>query len=221
MALKVSLTHSHRNEIALSVGVAPSKDAAQPAKVRSFQKQFTYAGGDYPMCGQNASSTIELGLDVTDLLDSLGGTQEASFFLIVQSRGGNSGTVNAMSLMDYTAGAANEIKSAQANVKINPNAKTYVKVATTVATALAKRDGAPHAGRIEARRGGGGFQIRGPWKGTEAIEVLGVDGKREAAFARGAGGAWLTLPERLGPGTYLIRAAGKDGAVETSPITLR
>ncbi|MBW8890562.1 MAG: hypothetical protein JF616_22645, partial [Fibrobacteres bacterium] len=46
MTFKISLTHAHRKEIALSVGVAPSRDATQPTKVRSFQKQFTYAGGD-------------------------------------------------------------------------------------------------------------------------------------------------------------------------------
>ena len=175
MALKVSLTHSHRKEIALSVGVAPSRDATQPTKVRSFQKQFTFAGGDLPMCGQNASATIEIGLDVSDLIDSLAGapnvapnvTQEASFFLIVQSKGANSGTVNSLSLMDYSSGVANEIKSTQTGVKANGNAKTFVKVATTVATAIRKGNGVPLAGRFESRRGGAGFQIRGDWFGTE------------------------------------------------------
>ncbi|MBW8889384.1 MAG: hypothetical protein JF616_16635, partial [Fibrobacteres bacterium] len=190
-------------------------------KVRSFQKQFTYAGGDLPMSGQNASATIEIGLDVTDLLDSLAGAQEASFFLVVQSKGANSGTVNSMSLMDYSAGAANEIKSTQTNVKINSNAKTYVKVATTVSTGILKRATPLTAGRVEARRGGGGYQIRGLWKGTEAIEVIGVDGKLKASFTPAAGGTWQMLPRSIGPGTYSIRSIGRNGASESSPVTLR
>jgi hypothetical protein len=221
MTYKISLTHSHRKEIALSVGVAPSRDATQPTKVRSFQKQFTYAGGDLPMSGQNASPTIEIGLDVTDLIDSLAGAQEASFFLVVQSKGGNSGTVNSMSLMDYATGAANEIKSTQTNVKINSNAKTYVKVATTLSTAIPKRAGALTAGSVEARRGEEGYQIRGPWKGMEAIEVIAADGKLRASFTPAAGGTWQSLPPQIGPGTYSIRSRGKNGASETRPLTLR
>ena len=221
IVLKVSLTHSHRKEIALSVGVAPSRDATQPTKVRSFQKQFTYAGGDLPMCGQNASATIEIGLDVSDLIDSLAGAQEASFFLIVQSKGGNSGTVNSLSLMDYSAGAANEIKSTQTGVKTNGNAKTYVKVATTVATAVRNGNGVPHAGRFESRRGGAGFQIRGHWIGTEKIGVLTLDGKLKASFTPGAGDTWYSLPRQLDPGTYLIRITKKSGATETNSVMLR
>ncbi|MEO7425645.1 MAG: hypothetical protein ABI036_10690 [Fibrobacteria bacterium] len=221
MALKISLTHSHRKEIALSVGVAPSRDATEPTKIRSFQKQFTYAGGDLPMCGQNASATIEIGLDVSDLIDSLAGAQEASFFLIVQSKGGNSGTVNSLSLMDYSAGAANEIKSTQTGVKANGNAMTYVKVAATVTTAVRKGNGVPHARRFESRRGGAGFQIRGHWTGTEKIGVLTLDGKLKASFVPAPGDTWYSLPRQLNPGAYLIRITEKNGATETNPVLLR
>jgi hypothetical protein len=221
MALKISLTHSHRKEIALSVGVAPSRDAAQPAKVRTFQKQFTYAGGDMPMCGQNASATIEIGLDVSDLIDSLAGAQEAAFFLVVQSKGSNSGTVNSLSLMDYTAGPATEIKSAQTAVKINGNAKTYVKVATTIATSIRKGKPGPGNSHFEVRRGGEGFQIRGRWTGAEQIAVLAPDGSVKASFVPGAGASWYPLPRQFGPGTYFIRVTDKHGVIETDPVSLR
>jgi hypothetical protein len=221
LALKISLTHSHRKEIAISVGVAPSRDASQPTKTRSFQKQFTYAGGDMPMCGQNASATIEIGLDVSDLIDSLAGAQEASFFLVVQSKGSNSGTVNSLSLMDYTAGTANEIKSTQTAVKINGNAKTYVKVATTIATAIRKGKPAPRTSLFEVRRGGEGFQIRGRWSGSEKIAVLAPDGSLKASFAPAAGASWYPLPRQSGPGTYFIRITDKRGVTETHPVSLR
>ena len=54
MALKASITHSVRNAIALSVGAAPDPQATVPSKIRSFDRQFTYAGGAYPMCGKRA-----------------------------------------------------------------------------------------------------------------------------------------------------------------------
>jgi hypothetical protein len=123
--------------------------------------------------------------------------------------------------MDYTAGAANEIKSPQTAVKATANAKTYVKVATSMATSLRKGMAGPRSGRIGTRRSGEGFQIRGPWTGTERIEVLTPDGKLKAAFAPGAGEAWYSLPPQLGRGAYLIRIMEKNGASETSPVSLR
>jgi hypothetical protein len=158
---------------------------------------------------------------VSDLIDSLAGAQEAAFFLIVQSKGSSSGTVNSMSLMDYTAGAANEIKSTQTGVKIEANAKTYVKAAATIATALRKGIAARRNGRVEARRGGGGFQIQGRWTGTERVSLLAPDGRLMASFAPAAGESWYSLPPQIGPGAYLIRITGRNGAYVTEPLSLR
>jgi hypothetical protein len=221
MAFKLSITHSHRKEIALSVGVAPTQDASQPTKVRKFARQFTYAGGDFPMCGQNSSSTIEIGLDVSDLIDSLSRASAATFFLIVQSQGGNTGTVNSMSLMDYTSGAVHEIKSTQTNVKINANATTYVKVSTDVTGVIPDKRQPLSAGRVEVRRSGGVFQIRGLWSEGARIEVITIDGAIKASFASAACGTWISLPRQLSAGYYFVRFTLKNGSYETRKVTLR
>lgn len=221
MAFKISLTHSHRKEIALSVGVAASQNALQPEKTRKFLDQFTYAGGDFPLCGQNASSTIEIGLDVTDLLDSLAGAQAATFFLIVQSQGGNTGSVNSLSLMDYSTGTVNEIKSTQTNVKINANAKTLVKVSTNVTHVLQDKARQISPGRVEFRRTGGVFQIRGPWGASARVSVLAVNGEVRASAVAAAEGSWLSLPRRIGAGSYVVRFIQKNGIFIARKFTLR
>jgi hypothetical protein len=221
MTFKVSLTHSHRKEIALSVGVAPSQNATQPSKIRNFLDQFTYAGGDFSLCGRNASSTMEIGLDVSDLIDSLAGAPAATFFLIVQSQGGNTGTVNSLSLMDYTSGTVNEIKSTQTNVKINANAKTLIKVSTNVTRVFQDKARQIPPRRVEVRRTGGLFQIRGPWGKDAGITALTIDGKAKASLASAGDGAWVTLPRQMSAGNYVIRFIRKNGACETLKVTLR
>ncbi len=221
MTFKISLTHSHRKEIALSVGAAASQNALLPEKTRNFQDQFTYAGGDFPLCGQNASSTIEIGLDITDLLDSLAGARAATFFLVVQSRGGNTGSVNSLSLMDYSSETVNEIKSTQTNVKINANAKTLVKVSTNV-TPVVVHDKARRnfPGCVEVRRTGGVFQIRGPWGATEQVSVLAVNGEVMATVITAAEGSWLPLPCRIGAGSYVVRYRQKNGVFAAQKIII-
>ena len=221
IAFKVSITHSHRKEIALSVGAAPTQDASQPSKVRKFAHQFTYAGGDFPMCGQNASSTIELGLDVSDLVDSLAGASAAAFFLIVQSQGNNTGTVNSMSLMDYTSGVVHEIKSTQTNVNIGANAKTYVKVGMNITSAFLDKQQSPPAVGLKVRRSRGVFQIRVPSSEAVRIEVITVGGEIKASFASAQGGGWISLPRRLSAGNYFVRCTLKNGSCETRKAILR
>jgi len=221
MAFKVSITHSHRKEIALSVGAAPTQDASQPSKVRKFARQFTYAGGDFPLCGQNASSTIEIGLDVSDLIDSLAGASAAAFFLIVQSQGNNTGTVNSMSLMDYTSGAVHEIKSTQTNVNISANAKTYVKVATNVTAVFPDKRQPLSAGGLKVRRKGGVFQIRGPLSEAARIEVVTVSGEIKASLISTQGAGWISLPRGLSAGNYFVHCILKNGSCETRKATLR
>jgi len=176
-ALKISLTHSQRNQIALSVGVAPTRQAAQPTKVRAFARQFTYAGGAFPLCGSGGSSTMEIGLDVSDLADSIAGSNSATYFLIVQSKNGG-GTVNSVSLMDYASATAIETKAAQTNTAISANAKLYIGVSSGISE-ISPRSGerreTQHAA-FALRRVGGGVQIRAPRQAVCKARVFSVNG---------------------------------------------
>lgn len=120
--LRATITHATRNSLKIYAGIAPDQNATQPTKVKGFAGAFNYAGGALPMEGSGLSSTIEIGLDVTDLIDSIGG-KAGAFFLCIDSKSG-SGTVNKLSLMDYTVGTTpKEYPYKTQNVAISGNIK--------------------------------------------------------------------------------------------------
>ncbi|MBN2036305.1 MAG: hypothetical protein JW768_06145 [Chitinispirillaceae bacterium] len=217
MALKASITHPQRNQIALSVGVAPNQTAATPTIRRTFKHQFNYAGGALPMCGQNLSSTIEIGLDVSDLLDSIAGAREAKFFLIVTSRGGT-GSVNSLSLMDYTAGStARETRSTQSNVSIAST--TYIGVATTLSTSVYPANSSHAAPRTATvRRSNGVIQVSVPLVCVRELSLIDMQGKTVALFRSDAPSPWIQLPCGLKTGMYIIKARTAEGMAWTGKI---
>lgn len=127
-ALKVTLTHSSRNQIAIMTGVAPSAAATAPTKWKDYAGAFNYSGGANPMLGKGLSSTIEIGLDVTDFVPQITG-KEARFFLHVVSKGGT-GQINSVTLMDYTAGGdtPKEIAGTEPGKAIAAGATTTVSI---------------------------------------------------------------------------------------------
>lgn len=115
-AFKINLTESQRNQICIMTGVANSTTATAPTKTKDYQGAFNYAGGAIPMCGKGQSSTIEIGLDLTDL-DSVVAGGQGTFFLKIISKGGL-GTVNSLALEDYNGASVREIPCSQTNVAI-------------------------------------------------------------------------------------------------------
>jgi hypothetical protein len=210
MTLKASLTHGQRNRIALSVGVAPQQSATQPVKVREFAKQFTYAGGAFPLCGSGGSSTSERGLDITDLIDSLAGGDNATFFLVVQSKGG-AGTVNSLSLMDYTSGAVKETKSALTNVSISTTEKTYIGVSTAVSEVAWSPVRTAEPPDFVFRRINGAVQVKGPWRRVKYILIFTMNGAQKSSLPSNPRDGWVTLPSALPSGMYIVRFLDDDG----------
>ena len=98
---KITLSHGTRNALGLSVGVSADSSATEPSAVRKIN-QFDHAGGAHPMQGYGADATLEFGLDVSDLKDSLSGNKPAAYYLIIDADD-NNGTCEALSLMDYTS----------------------------------------------------------------------------------------------------------------------
>ncbi len=114
---KVSLTHNQRNNVTLSTGAANSTTASVPTTSMNYYALVNNTGGSLPMCGGGQSSTIELGLDLTDFSSVVAGGQ-GTFFLTVTSKGGT-GQVNSLSLMDYSGATVSTIACTQSNVGIN------------------------------------------------------------------------------------------------------
>jgi hypothetical protein len=121
-AFKINMTHNQRNKICLMTGAAGTTNATVPSKSMNYGEAFNYGGGSVPMCGSGQSSTIEIGLDLSDLTPAItkvtADSGYGAFFLRVLSNGGT-GQVNSLSLMDYNGATVKEIKCAQTNVAIN------------------------------------------------------------------------------------------------------
>lgn len=98
---KINITHSARNKFCLMTGAAAGKTASAPTTTMDYQGAFNFAGG------ASSVSNLEIGLDLTDLSSVVSGG-EGTFFLKVISTGGT-GTINSLSLMDYSTGTAKEI----------------------------------------------------------------------------------------------------------------
>jgi hypothetical protein len=134
LTFKISLTHGTRNSIALLTGVAPSASATAPTKTMDYAGAFNYAGGAVPMVGKNMSPTIEIGLDLTDFAPLLTGN-EAKFFFQVVSKGG-SGTINSVTLMDYTGATVKEFPATETNKAIGTGTTTVAVAWNGKVTAL-------------------------------------------------------------------------------------
>lgn len=130
LTYKVSLSHNNRSQIRIRAGYAATASATSPTGTpKTFGPAFNYCGGSYAMQGIN-SDPIEIGLDVTDFIPKLTGS-DASLFLLVDSKGGT-GTVQRFSLLDYTGGSTPlEVVCAQQNVNL-PTGTTTLKITKTL-----------------------------------------------------------------------------------------
>jgi hypothetical protein len=127
VTFKVSITHDQRENIQIVTGFAESATATTPEKTKDYAGAFNFAGGSLPMAGKNQSSTIEIGLDLTDLLEGYQGNG-ARFFLQVKSQGG-SGSINSLSLMDYSGASVAETACDEKDKPIQSGATTTMSIA--------------------------------------------------------------------------------------------
>jgi hypothetical protein len=227
LALKINMTDNVRNTIALSVGVAADQAAVVPEKIRRFDRQFTYSGGAYPLCGKGASASIEIGFDVSDLLDSIGNVSPARFFLVIDSKEGT-GTVDSLSLMDYTSGTLKQTKSAQVSTAIR--AGTTASPATTcVGVDYRSTVNGVKSNPLPSMQNGFGsrfkneiLQIAVPLKGDWRVTLYTVQGKRYHERFAAAEGGWISFPGYLPKGAYIVSAKQSDGRGWTGMVnTLR
>jgi len=131
---KVNLTHNQRNNICIMTGVASSPTATTPTKTKDYQGAFNYGGGSLPMCGTGKSSTIEIGLDLTDFQADVSSGQ-GTFFLTVISKGGT-GQVNTLALEDYTGTTVKEIPCSVTNKAISGTITLAVPWTGTISTSI-------------------------------------------------------------------------------------
>ncbi|MBN1984567.1 MAG: hypothetical protein JW795_23775 [Chitinivibrionales bacterium] len=207
MVCKLSVTHEKRDSIKITAGMSNDPQAAQPKETKSFGSAFNYAGGSFPMCGSGNSSTIEIGLDVTELYQKVT-SATSKFFIKIDSKG-NSGTANSFTLMDYTDQTVKEFVSADKDVTLK-SGTTYLSVqrigATPVFTPQPKL--AANNGMSPATIQSGSIQVFLPRSGTYMISILSVNGRMMHEIFHGfhnQGNAMFSYNKnRLPAGAYLL-----------------
>ncbi len=133
---KVTIKHDRRNMIKVSAGISSNVNDTVPQKTIDFGV-FNYQGGPYYMQGnaQEIHKTLELGLDVTPLLNFMTPNTPYKFFLIVEEadpNGQGTGEIVNFSLLDYTAPTVVETPAASTNIGIKNNATTRVSVIKSI-----------------------------------------------------------------------------------------
>jgi hypothetical protein len=121
LTIKATIKHTSRNMLKLMAGVSSDPGSENPEKSKSFP-MFHYQGGDHYMQGgsSNADKTIEIGLDITDLLTYVEPGQESRFFLQVVEQDpyfAGDGEVISYSIIDYSNGVE-EVICTQENIPI-------------------------------------------------------------------------------------------------------
>lgn len=162
VAFKVQITHNQRGNIAVMTGVGPASGTA-PAAWKDYAGAFNYAGGLHPMVGRGQSGTLEFGLDMTDFAGLLTSPGQ-KLYLMVYSKGGT-GTIDKLSIMDYTGAAPKEIAAAEAPKPIAPGAPGAPALTTLAVTwpgSVSVREPAAGAGNMPpiAWRKAGSVRVR-------------------------------------------------------------
>ncbi len=104
--MKVTLKHTCRNKLKVTVGVNPDISATIPLYIHEYPI-FNYQGGSLYMQGGTSEvhKTIEFGLDITPLVNQITTNQAARYFLQVNENdpaGTDAGEIVSWALIDHT-----------------------------------------------------------------------------------------------------------------------
>ncbi|MFH0762157.1 MAG: putative Ig domain-containing protein [Bacteroidota bacterium] len=131
LTIKTSIRYNHRSRLRIIAGMASSPDAVEPEHTLDFPC-FSFQGDTLPMqgfYGPNAD-LIEIGLDITPLLQYFPENNQAKIFLDLIQKAPNTrgaGRVESFSVMDYTNGT-HEYTCTSGMTDIVDNATTRLSV---------------------------------------------------------------------------------------------
>lgn len=130
LTLKARISHNHRAGIRLLAGINADTLARIPSATMTFPI-FNFQGGDHEMTGIDSvagDNSLEMGLDVTPLLNAVPPGKAVRLFLGVEEHDPyrtGSGTIHYAAFLCYTGGL-NEFVSPEGNVAIRDNQITWV-----------------------------------------------------------------------------------------------
>lgn len=131
LTVKTQIRYNQRNRLKIQVGVASDLSAAVPERVLDFPC-FNFQGDVLPMQGFTDvdSDLIEIGLDITPLMNYIPENGQARIFLEIVQKTPNTnaaGRIESFSVMDYTNGT-HEFAHTGGMITIVRNAVTRVSL---------------------------------------------------------------------------------------------
>jgi hypothetical protein len=136
LTVKTQIRYNQRNRLKIQVGVASDPQATVPEKTMDYPC-FSFQGDTLPMQGFVGvdSDLIEIGLDITPLMNDIPDNGQARIFMEVVQRSTDnkaSGRIESFSVMNYTSGSG-EFVSTEIPATITRNSVTRVSVPISVA----------------------------------------------------------------------------------------
>ena len=136
LTYKATVAHTCRQRIKLMAGVSTNVNATHPEHTIEWAV-FNFQGGEHYMRGDSTETgrSLELGLDVSRLLDFINPGQPAKFFFEVvenDPNGVSDGEVVSFSLLDYQGNQPTTTACSQANVPIVNNDTTFLSLVSTI-----------------------------------------------------------------------------------------
>ena len=138
ITFKATITHPCREMLKLTAGIANDTNATRPVKTLEFNVFNRQGGCRYMQGGTTVESnkTLELGLDVSPLLNYVEPGHPCKFFLIASSFSdmyhNSEGVVQNFSLMDYTSGTEVEQVCPSTNVALMPGDTLWLSVVRAI-----------------------------------------------------------------------------------------
>ncbi|HMM12212.1 MAG TPA: T9SS type A sorting domain-containing protein [Bacteroidales bacterium] len=137
LTMKLVLKHNMREQLRINAGVSADTADLIPAHRLMFPV-FNFQGGPQFMQGGTTdplNQYIEIGLDLTPLLNHIDSGQPAKFFLeILENDSLNTGfgEIISYAIRDYTSGQPQEIPCAQINIPLAHNTTTRLSIVHAV-----------------------------------------------------------------------------------------
>ncbi|MGM0626518.1 MAG: T9SS type A sorting domain-containing protein [Bacteroidota bacterium] len=103
LTARIKMIHDQRNAIRIRAGIAENPEAERPEKIMDFPI-FNFQGGNKPLTGVDTlenSSTLEFGLDISDVLKLAEAEREVRLFLVVENASHLEGHLETADILHY------------------------------------------------------------------------------------------------------------------------
>ena len=208
LTAKFSLSSASRGSLSIGVGISSDTSSITPQHLKSFQA-LTNSGGDYPMQGgyTHGDETIEMGLDISSLLDSIPASNTYKLFLMVQNSGTQSATVNNFSVIRYNF-SADSIEYFSDFPQTDVSSQVFVPVVVKEPEVTTRATQSPQTAGLRLIPSTGIFSIPEKWFGG-SLNIFDLKGRQLKTMPT-LTTSLVTLPKQTGIGLIILKKNGSS-----------